>query len=502
MTENELVAMFEQSQEIYTKSKNKEYLKNNSQFFTPTYIVNDMLRTINLDYLLNLEKIKILEPAAGCGILILHTILYLLKNTQIKQINIDIYETDISLYSILKSNINMLKKYTKDTSGVTIKAKIYNRNFILANSNKWSNSKNRSLYNLIISNPPFGKINHSSLEAVELANVIYGQPNIYTLFIALSLKLLDKNGMYVVVSPRSYLVGDYAKNLRKFIFKNSSLTNIHTFDKRTIFKCVNQEIIISAFIKNTEETNIKISHNGKFSLNTRIDNIIFDKDTFSILVPKNKNNFKLLSKISSFSNKLGDIGLKVSVGPVVQFRNENLLSKDIYSVSYAPLLVGVDIKSNNKLNYFERKNHRVTHNKSININSKQLIRNSNYLILRKITAKDDKDTITSAVLEKDYFNHELLGLDNNLLYFHKLDKSLDLTREECYGLYCYINSNQFSELFSLITGTHAINVSDFRNIRFPYLQQIVEIGKKILSLNKFDKETCTNIIASYLVVQK
>lgn len=499
MSENELVAMFERSQEMYAKSKDKEYLKNNSQFFTPTCIVNDMLKTINLDYLSNLEKIKILEPAAGCGILILHTVLYLLKNTQIKKINIDIYELDESLYSILIDNIKNLEKYVKNTAGITLKTRIYNSNFILANSNKWNSNRNRNVYNLIISNPPFNKINTTSPEAIEMADIIYGQPNIYTLFIALSLKLLAKNGIYVVVSPRSYLAGDYTQKLRSFIFSDYTLTNIHSFDKRTVFRCVYQEVIISTFVKNQKNTEVKVSHNSKFTFTTKFEKIIFDRNTFSVLLPKSKKDFKVLNNFLSFSNKIEDIGFKVSVGPIVQFRNTPYLSKNIYCPSYAPLLISADIKDDNVINYFERENTRITHNKSISIESDRLIKNSNYLLLRKITAKDDKNPIASAVLEKEYFNHNLLGLDNNLLYFHKLDKNLELTKEECYGLYCFINSYYFSDLFSLITGTHTINVSDFRNIRFPDLELIKGMGIKLLSLNNFDKATCTNIISDFLI---
>ena len=38
---------------------------------------------------------------------------------------------------------------------------------------------------------------------------------------------------------------------------------------------------------------------------------------------------------------------------------------------------------------------------------------------------------------------DLIGFDNNLLYFHRLSQDSTLSLEECYGLYCYINSKYF-----------------------------------------------------------
>lgn len=496
MTKDELISIFDESQDAYLSNKKKDYIKSNSQFFTPKTIAKKMLDTINIKPFLAYHTIKILEPSAGCGILILYSVLYLVENINIniKHIYIEAYETNILLSLILTNNLNILKNYINNHFRITVTVRVINANFILKNANRWKDKEPLHPFNLIISNPPFNKITRNSPEAFALKEIVYGQPNIYTLFIALSLKMLAVNGVYAVISPRSYLVGDYSKKLRAFIFNHYCLTNIHTFDNRNIFRDVNQEIIISTYKKSTNSSNIRISHNGQFSLETTLDDIVYDKNKLSILLPKSQEDLKTLNQLSSFDNTLEDLGLKVSVGPVVQFRNKGLLSKETYSLSYAPFLISKDIQEYNKIDYFYRKNTRKTHNKSISINSRQLIKNSNYLLLRKITAKDDNNTIIAAVLEKSFFDHEFLGLDNNLLYFHKIDKTKMLSEEECYGLYCFINSNQFRNLYSLITGTHTINVSDFANIKFPGINQIRQIGKAIIRYNKFDRKTCTDII--------
>ncbi|MGO0804669.1 hypothetical protein ACTPEF_11075, partial [Clostridioides difficile] len=302
--------------------------------------------------------------------------------------------------------------------------------------------------------------------------------------------------------PRNYLNGIYSQKLRNYIFKNNSLTHLHSFEKRTMFKSVNQEVIISTYKKTTSENSVNISFNGHNRFTTNINDIMLDNDSKTIIIPREEKDIKLLESFSKLENSLSDLFLKISVGAIVQFRNTEDIREEIYNENFSPLLIGKDIQSNNKIDYFNRENNlsRKTHKKSISKDNGLLIKNSNYLIIRKVTAKDDLELIVSSVLNKNYFNHNLLGIDNNLLYIHKKDYS-ELTLEECHGLYCFINSKQFKVFYLLINGTHTINVSDFNNIKFPDMLTLKKIGEIILEKNDFSENTCSTLINEYLNIK-
>jgi adenine-specific DNA-methyltransferase len=497
MSEHDIYRIFLKSQDDYLNTRSKDYLKKNSQFFTPLNIADKMLDTIDKNYFESLDKIRILEPSAGCGILILKLVLYIVNNTNIKYIKIDAYEINKDLSIILKNNLRYLKEYLSVNATVSLKTRVYNENFILKNSSKWKLKNISNGYNLIISNPPFRKINKISKEAIALNEIVFGQPNIYVLFIALCLKLLIHNGIYIFISPRNYLNGMYTEKLRKYAFTNFTLRNIHTFDNRNIFKFTNQEIIISTFVNNRDNSELIISHNGKFKYISTLNEILYDKKDYSLLIPKDKKDISLIKRLYNFKYNLAELGISISVGPIVQFRNEQYLSRNIYKKDFAPLLISKDI-IDNKITYYGRKNVLKTHNKSISTKAKNLIKNSNYLLLQKVMAKDDRDPIVAAVLKKDYLHHELLGLDNNILYFHRIDTSKELLLSECYGLFCYINSSYFQKLYLLINGNHTINISDFRNIKFPSLDLLNKMGNELIKINKLDKISCSNVFKKYL----
>lgn len=480
-----------ETQQEYLKNKNRDILKKKSQFFTPCDIAYRMVDTINFEELKNLEEIYILEPSAGCGILLAVLIKEVLKKaSNIKKIYVDAYENDEEIIKILRSNLKILKKVV-GKKAIVFKYKVHAINFILANRNKWG-ATNARKYDIIISNPPYKKINQESEEAKIMNDIVYGQPNLYTLFIAMSLKLLNYNGIYIVLSPRNYLTGEYSKKLRKYIFDSYSLTHINSFENRNMFSTVYQEVVISTYINKKNIKNINILYNDNTGFVVKFWDIVIDKESMSVVVPKTQKDIIILNSFNKFKYSLDDLSFKVNVGPVVQFRHEKYLSRNIYTDKYAPMIIGNDIQDENNIIYYTRENKRKTHQKSISIESKNLIANGNYLLLRKVSAKDDKAIIVCAVLNKSYFNHTLIGLDNNILYFLKKDGK-DLSIEECYGLYCYINTNEFNYFYSIINGSHTINVTDFNKIKFPSYNKIIMMGRQVLKLGMYDKQSCSNI---------
>lgn len=474
----------------------KKYIDQKSQFFTPYEVTKSMINEFNVQYY-DKDTINILEPSAGFGILIISLIEEIVKNVNIKNINIVVFEIDKNISSTLKSNLKTLKNILSVKYNINLNFIVHNTNFIVFYKDFWTKNKKENLFDIIVSNPPYKKINKNDYEALIMENITHGQPNIYQLFIAMSLKLLKKNGVFISLTPRNYLNGLYSKKLRQYIFTNYSLIAIHTFDNTKLFKEVEQEVLISTFKNNIKYNETIISHNGDKSFKTDINNIINKEDSFSLILPKTKSDLLFYKQFSKLGYKLSDLDIKISVGPIVQFRNKEFLFEERYNHLNAPLLVASNILENNIIDYDKKSNKKIKQNKSININAKGLIINHNYLLIRKIASKKDKTLLLSAVLEPKTFKHELIGLDNNLLYISKNNNS-KLSKFEVYGLYCYINSNFFQRYYSLVNGTFTINVNDFKHLYFPNLNLITRLGKELLNLNVYDKESCDQILNKFI----
>lgn len=454
-------------------------LKENSQFFTPIEIAQKMMEDIKFE---KKEEIFILDPCCGYSILAI-AFLEKLFNSKIaiKKINIDLIDIDNECLIISKK---ILKTIYKEK--ITIN--FYNKDFLLNNSTK-------KRYDYIIANPPFKKIKATEKKKYSnnLLQYINGQANIYHLFIISSLKLLNKNGTLILISPKNYLSGKYTEPLREFIFQNFSLVKIHTFDERKkIFENIIQEVCIS-HIKNICLNDIIISFNGNEKFSTNITNILIKNKSNAILTPRIKEEISLINKFSIFK---GDKKFfKFRPGQVVQFRNKDNLSSDYFKniENGIPLLVPRHINQN-FINYIKpnKKNDCITiiYNEKVkNI----LIRNKKYIIIKKNVEKQETLLLKTAIYT-GFFPTKFIGIDNNLGYL-EFDDNID--ENIFYGTYCILNSQQFNDYYKMINGSHTINSYDFENLNFPDLKTTKKIGSDFLKVN-LDISLCDKILNKYI----
>jgi len=130
------------------------------------------------------------------------------------------------------------------------------------------NWKPNKKFDLIVSNPPYLILN--SLKAEELGfdweYVKTHGRNLYTLGILKGLDLCKESGILAVISPFSWLRGEFSQKFRDEINEMCSSVLIKANDHRTVFKDVNQDIGIQIFTKrlkgNIARTDWKFGYNG------------------------------------------------------------------------------------------------------------------------------------------------------------------------------------------------------------------------------------------------
>lgn len=464
----------QESTQIYLEKRNKEGRKQLSQFFTPLYIAELMASKIEINKYQ--EEITILEPSAGLGILLYCSVKRLL-NTKVKKIIITAIEYDEELCIFLKENLGFLKKELEDK--VEIEYEVINGNFIEVFEVFWTHNQPKKneinlnkKFDLVISNPPFKKINKNSKDNIKFGNLIAGQPNIYHLFIALSLETLNYNGQYILISPKNYLGGKYTENLRKFIFDKYSLIYLHLFNerKKVFGNEVLQEICISKYVnKKEEEVEVMYNYDTKNSFKVNIKNIFLEK-TCSLIFPQNKEGLDYIKEFLKKGKTLYDQGLKFNIGKVVQFRiNEKNKSHERFDKkeNNIPLLITNHIKRN-KIEYQEIKTSGKEKVISISFNEdtkNKLIKNENYVIFRKNVDFESEYFIQATVYSKESFVTEYIAIDNNLVYISEDEKGLTLKKAQ--KICRYLNSKEFEKYYKMINNSHTINSYEINQMLFP-----------------------------------
>jgi len=471
----------------FFENKTMKEIKEKSQYFTPYQEVDKILSDL---IIIENDVIKILDPACGNGILILKLLDKILLEYEPNEIIIYAYDTDSKTLTNFEDIFNTIDFNDINTY---IDIKFLNLDFL--------KTKIDLTFDYIIMNPPYKKLNVSNVP-IELNDFLNGQPNSYHLFIAKTLTLLGENGILSIISPKNYLSGKYTENLRKFIFENYSIYKIHTFNnRRSIFSHkIIQEICI-VHIRSHHHENILMSYNGNEQLELPIVNLRINNNTNIIQTPRDIYDYRLLKKFEKLP--IGTIGTHIlmKTGKVVQFRVVNkskvLKSKPFqkYQSAY-PLIVYRHINSE-KFNYIPLT--RKSNNTAITIlnegsNNNLLIKNRNYVLIRKNTDKKYNKLIHSIPYLKN-LDSEKLGFDNGLAYLTNEDDSL--SKVEILGINCILMSKQFDDYYRMINSSHTLNIYEFKNMHFPDLDTVRNIGKMVEN-EKISIDVATEIFERYL----
>lgn len=480
---NEVYKVYQEKTEQFFEEKQIKDIKTDSQYFTPIKQAEKLLDNIRI---IRKNEIKILDPCCGNGILLLKLLERIVNEYQPEYIFIDAYDID----GILLKNVQeLIDLFVFDK--IQINLKCFKEDFLT--------SIKKENYDYIVMNPPFKKINVKDVPD-DMKDILYGQPNLYHLFIKKALDFLNIDGELCIISPKNYLSGRYTEGLRNYILNNFSIVEINTFnDRKNIFKNnITQEICMVHIMK-CKQNSVIISYNEENEFKVNINDVITGIRKNIILTPRNINDYNLLKSFSKFP--IGTIGTEIlaRVGKVVQFRvkekEKNLVNKEFSKYENGiPLIVYRHINGE-KVNYrrlTEKLNDAITMLDD-GCNATLLTENENYLLIRKNIDKKYDKLIHSVKYLKD-LNCKKIAIDNGIIYFTNKDDSL--TECEVRGLHCILKSKQFDAYYRMINSTHTINVYELENMNFPSLSIIREIGMKIN--NYVDVNEATEVFEGYL----
>lgn len=492
-----LVKYAEKISELYYKSYNIEARKLKGQYFTPKQVSVFMASLFNI----NNTSIRILDAGAGTGILTAAFCEHLLKKDIKVHLTIDVYENDPNLLPFLKMTLELCK-IELENKGHNVEFNIYENDYILQNtkyftkSNLISTSEERLLYDFIISNPPYYKLNADSPQSTLMKDIISGQPNIYSLFMALSACMLKPEGEMVYITPRSFCSGLYYKKFRKWLLNNVQITNIHIFESRKeIFEKDNilQENIIVKVKKiktpnKQVEITISLTKNGCFDnihkFNVLSEDVIFRKngDIF-IRIPTSYQDIETLHIVDSFPCTLKDLGLEISTGPVVSFRaDEYLLPELTENPESVPLLWMHNMKDM-KVVWPFYKTKKPSAIQACKETKPLLLPVKNYVLVKRFSSKEQKRRLYASVLLKSDTPFKTIGIENHVNYIHKPRGNLSV--QETFGLASLLNTSLIDNFFRMLNGNTQVNASDIRSLPVPDIEKIRKIGEIILESNSY-----------------
>lgn len=504
---------FEQGKRVLEKRK-LESLKAHGQFLTPPTIARYMAR--QLGQIKNNDSL--LEPAIGSGVLVCAVIERLIVEGHPVEISITAYETDEELCALSREVLELASSEA-EKHGVRIHWKVFQEDFILAclpdeqPSLFSSNESKQRIFSHIISNPPYFKLNAEDKRVKAVYGKLNGHTNIYTLFMALSAKLLSPHGKACFIVPRSFCSGVYFSEFRRDLLKDVTPLSVHLFQSReNVFKGddVLQENVIFCFEKLSQpqqhrywtgHVTISASKDDKSLENEVISRQVSFKHFLSdhsglllLRLPTGILDEQILEAVDKWNGSLEKHGFQVSTGRVVPFRAKGLLKDQVEADDgTVPLLWMQNVKPYQVVYPLPR----LHKPQAISINDPSLlIPTDNYVLSRRFSAKEDKRRLVSAPFIGEKFNFDQIGFENHLNVIFKKKGLLSIS--ETIGLSALLNSAIIDRYFRIVNGNTQVNATELRIMPIPPLEVIKNIGEKIQKTQVDSQEKIESIVFSTL----
>ena len=467
--------------------------------------------------------LRVLDPGAGMGSLTVALVERLCKTIpRPRSVSLHCIEIDPLMVGLLRETLRQSElqlKSAKVCSDVNVMAE----DFILARSDvlqgslfddgKPNEAFGSERFTHIIMNPPYKKIHSKSEHRIALRRAGIETQNLYTGFLYLAARQLAPRGELVAIVPRSFCNGPYFREFRKRFFSLMTLRDIHVFHRRdSAFRGDNvlQENVIIHAVKAEEPANITVtaSKDAAFDLDPDTGNYIADgltrmvTDYGSVIrpddpqkqvrIPTSNYEHSVVERMKRFGASLGELGLDVSTGPIVDFRMKMLLEQELKAGS-APLLYPAHFR-NGGIEWPTRMK-KPNAIKVTETSRKGLWPNQGcFVVTRRFTSKEERRRVVASVYTGD-LPGELVGFENHLNVYH--EKHCGFSPRLAAGLSVFLNSTIVDHYFRQFNGHTQVNATDLRQLPYPERRTLELIGDEY-SGKQLSQEQIDHVIESVI----
>jgi len=505
-----VVYSYEQGKRVLEK-REVNTLKEHGQFLTPPVVARYMAKQLGRIQ----NGADILEPACGSGVLVCALVEQLITEGNPLEISFNAYETDKNLAELSRQVFAIASKKA-EKHNIRMHWRVFQEDFILKclpdeQPSLFGVDAHHKSYDFVISNPPYFKLNTDDKRVKVVSGKLNGHTNIYTLFMALSAKLLAPLGKACFIVPRSFCSGVYFSDFRRDLLKEVTPLSMLLFQSRNdIFKGeeVLQENVIFSFEKSARlekhywagTVNISTSSN-ETELNETISrqvsftHFLSDRNgLFYFRLPTGILDEQILDAVDRWDGSLEKYGLQISTGRVVPFRAKSLLRELPQKENeIVPLLWMQNVKPYKvefPLGRFNKPQALLANDPSL------LVPCSNYVLLRRFSAKEDRRRLVAAPFLGKQFDFAQIGFENHLNVISK--KKGVLLEHEVIGLVAILNSAIMDRYVRIVNGNTQVNATEIRALPLPPLEVIIELGRQIESAVNSAPEQIDRIIFSAL----
>jgi adenine-specific DNA-methyltransferase len=339
----------------------------------------------------------------------------------------------------------------------------------------------RAEFDLVVGNPPYGRISLSAEQRRQFSRSLYGHANLYGIFTDLALRWAKPNGLIAFLTPTSVLSGQYFSALRSVLAKQAppvAIDFVHA--RRGVFEDVQQETMLAVYRKGSEPKRAQIHY---IYVDTATETRVIRNGTVTLparasdpwLAPRRAEHSPLISRAENMSTRLGDLGYRVATGPLVWNRFKSQLRDDRYAKRTHPLIWAEAIGTDGSFHHrAEKRNHSPFF--QLHSGDDWLLVKDAAVLIQRTTAKEQRRRIIAAELPVDFVtSHDGVVVENHL----NMIVPVDSPKVSPKVLACLLNSEIVDQLFRCISGSVAVSAFELEALPLPPADALGSLAAKL-----------------------
>jgi adenine-specific DNA-methyltransferase len=341
----------------------------------------------------------------------------------------------------------------------------------------------RERYDLVIGNPPYGRVTLSPEQRHGFRRSLFGHANLYGLFTDVALRHARPGGVIAYVTPTSFLAGEYFKNLRALLGREAPPATVDLIASRKgVFEDVLQETLLATYRRKKPAKpaqvfevlpdgagDLQITKTGSFSLPS--------DPSEPWLLPRSRKQAVLIKRLLSMPDRLAEWGYAVSTGPLVWNRFKSQLHSKSKAGRY-PLIWAEAVTADGRFIFrAEKKNHEPYFEP--HTGDDWLITRKPCVLLQRTTAKEQTRRLIASALPAAFLDeHEAVVIENHLNMLRPIVEEPPVSPEV---LAAFLNSGAADRAFRCVSGSVAVSAYELEALPMPSPDDMDELHRLVHS---------------------
>lgn len=336
------------------------------------------------------------------------------------------------------------------------------------------------LYDLVIGNPPYGRVTLTAAQRITFARSLYGHANLYGVFTDIALRWTRLGGVIAYLTPTSVLGGQYYAALRQLLAKEAppvAIDFVHA--RRGVFEDVLQETLLALYRKGGQrqrfqvhylnvdnEREVRLTKNGKVGLP--------DDAGAPWLAPREPTHVGLVKSAEGMATRLTDWGYGVSTGPLVWNRFKSQMRARA-GRGLHPLIWAEAVTADGRFVFrADKKNHSPYF--KTEAGDGWLVVDQSCVLVQRTTAKEQPRRLIAAELSQAFIDtHGGVVVENHL----NMVRAIGTTTVSPAAVAAVLNSNIVDQVFRCISGSVAVSAFELESIPLPPASAMSEIERLV-----------------------